>query len=657
VDVKGLQVGSHNTQINHYAAAAPPPVTWPLLVGRPPLRADAFQPRAFQATTAATVLTGDGGTGKTQLAAALFEQARADGVDLAVWAPASSRTAVLTSFAEARAALGGGTGDVERDAAAFLTTLAGTDRTWIVVLDDVADPADLRGLWPTGAAGRTVVTTRRRDAALRSRGQVLDVGVFSAAESAAYLAEKLDRDDPAAPLLAADLGHLPLALAQAAAFIVDDAVSCGDYRTLLADRTRRLAELFPNASGDDYDRELAATWSLAAERADALAPAGLARPMLLLTAVLDPDGIPEAVLTGPAACAYVGGTSGDARKALRNLHRLSLVSHDPADPFASVRMHALAQRSALEAVPEVALTDLLRSAADALLEAWRDAGRSPHATVRFFANSGVLLGSRTRQLDPLHMLILHPLATRFGMTTGEIGLPEHAHNVFSALATATALELGELHPGTLALRYEVGYWLGEQGDFAGAAAAQERLLADRIRVLGEEHTDTLGTRANLAYWRGHAGDPARAAAETAQVLAAQVRVLDPDDPAILTTRHNLAHWRGVAGDPRAAADDSARLLADALRILGPDHPDTLDTRRNLAHWRGLAGDPAAAVEGLDAVLADYVRVLGPDHPDTMQVRENLGHWRPAELDALLADRIRVLGPDHPHTVRTRQLRQ
>lgn len=443
-------------------------------------------------------------------------------------------------------------------------------------------------------------------------------------------------------------------MAQAAAFIVDDAVSCAEYRTLLADRTRRLADLFPNASGDDYDRELAATWSLAAERADSLAPAGLARPMLLLTAVLDPDGIPEAVLMGPAACAYVGGTPGDARKALRNLHRLSLVSHDPDDPLASVRMHALAQRSALEAVAAAALPEVLRSAADALLAAWREAGKSPRVTTRFLANGVAWLEYNGGGHDAL---MLHPLMTKLGTTGGEIGLPKRAHGLFTDLAAAATIMLGRLHPDTLAARYEVGYWLGEQGDFAGAAEAQERLLADRIRVLGEEHTDTLGTRANLAYWRGHAGDPARAAEETAQVLAVQLRVLDPDDPAVLSNRHNLAHWRGLAGDPQAAADGSAELLADAVRILGPDHPDTLDTRRNLAHWRGLAGDPAAAVEGLDAVLADYVRVLGPDHPDTMHVRENLAHWRPAELDALIADSTRVLGPDHPQTRRAQRMRQ
>ncbi|MEU0555970.1 tetratricopeptide repeat protein [Dactylosporangium sp. NPDC006015] len=653
MDVKGLQAGSHNTQINHYAAA-PPPLAWPLLVGRAPLRADAFQSRGSLVAVASPVLVGDGGTGKTQLAAALFEQARADGTDLAVWVTASSRTAALTGYADAAGALRLATGDVERAAAAFLTWLANTDRTWIVVLDDVADPADLRGLWPSGPTGRLVLTTRRRDAALRSRGTVIDVDVFTPAESAAYLTAKLDRDDPDAAALAADLGHLPLALAQAAALIVDDALTCAEYRSLFADRTSRLADLFPNATGDDHDHELAATWSLAADRADALAPVGLARPMLLLAATLDPNGIPESVLTSTAACTYLGGTAQDARKTLRNLHRLSLISHNATDPLRSVRMHALAQRSAIESAPGEDLRGVQRVGADALLEAWEAAGQSTSITARFVANGRVWAD---RLDSPDAAMFLHPFVTRVGESAGEIGLPEIAQAYFSEIAGIVGQLWGDSHRGTLALRYRIGYWQGERGDFPGAVSLLEQVLADQTRILGTAHPDTLRTRGNLAYWRGHAGDPARAARETSEVLSILVRTPDIEASTVLSTRHNLAHWRGLAGDPRAAAEESARLLVDAERVLGPDHPDTLDTRRNLAHWRGLAGDPGAAVEGLDAVLADYVRVLGADHPDTMQVRENLVHWRPQDLDALLADRTRVLGADHPHTVRTRRIRQ
>jgi hypothetical protein len=41
-------------------------------------------------------------------------------------------------------------------------------------------------------------------------------------------------------------------------------------------------------------------------------------------------------------------------------------------------------------------------------------------------------------------------------------------------------------------------WRAEAGDAAGATAAFEQLLADRLRVLGPDHPDTLATRSYLA---------------------------------------------------------------------------------------------------------------------------------------------------------------
>jgi hypothetical protein len=41
---QGAQIGDHNLMINHVAMPLPV-VTWPVLAGRPPLRADAFQER------------------------------------------------------------------------------------------------------------------------------------------------------------------------------------------------------------------------------------------------------------------------------------------------------------------------------------------------------------------------------------------------------------------------------------------------------------------------------------------------------------------------------------------------------------------------------------------------------------------------------------
>ncbi|GIH15514.1 tetratricopeptide repeat protein [Rugosimonospora africana] len=684
---QGAQFGGGNVMVNQFMAAVPA-TAWPVYIGRCPLQADAFQERpaiqsalsAADATAGAAVtrvLVGDGGTGKTQLAAALFDRIRRNGVDLAVWVAATSRASVLAAYAEAFVAThpGAGTGEVERDAHRFLAWLAATERSWIMVLDDVADPTKLSGLWPAGRTGQLVLTTRRREAAILARGAVVEVGVFTPQESAAFLTAKLssatlppDALGEAAEL-GADLGHLPLALAQAAAVIVNDAVTAAEYRAMLADRTSRLADLFPADpldSGDEYEHALAGTWSLATERADMLAPAGLARPLLSLLAVLDPNGVPEAVLNSAAASAWVTSrpagspaTATDTRRALRNLHRLSLISHDPTDAVRSVRMHALAQRATADNLPASRLPGLVRAAADALMGAWPPDKRDAAIGQVLRANTSAL---RSRYAAELWSSGLHPVVARAGQSLGDSGLAADALMYFDGLVADAQRVLGPDHPDTLSARYELGYWQGECGDFAGAAEAQERLLTDRVRALGPDHPATLSTRANVAFWRGYAGDPSRALAETEQVLADQVRVLGANHLDTLRTRHNCAHWRGTAGDPGAAATENQRLLADALRVLGPDDPDTLDTQRNLAYWRGRAGDAAGAAAALEGVVDAYTRLLGADHPDTLHARDDLAEWRgragsparaAADFERLLADRLRILDLDHPNTLITR----
>jgi hypothetical protein len=134
--------------------------------------------------------------------------------------------------------------DPAEGAIRFLAWLAEPHgRRWLIVLDDVAAPGDLAGLWPPSiVGGRVLVTTRRRDAALAAEGRrVVNVGLFTPEEAHRYLREKLGAepgrlDEP--ERLAADLGYLPLALAQAAAYLIDRGLTCAGYRRRFAERKR-----------------------------------------------------------------------------------------------------------------------------------------------------------------------------------------------------------------------------------------------------------------------------------------------------------------------------------------------------------------------------------------------------------------------------------
>ncbi|MGK9462823.1 NB-ARC domain-containing protein [Streptomyces sp. G6] len=315
------------------------PAPWPHQVGLIPSEAQSFQHRAeadrLRATVAdggttmlSQVLTGMGGVGKTQLAAAHARAAWDDGrLDVLVWITASAQSSVVSGYAQAGVELcWADPDDPERAAKQFLAWLTpkpGQPRCrWLIVLDDVADPSDLvvraenagsqYSLWPPASPhGQVLLTTRRRDAALFGEGRRrIDVGLFTPAESVGYLTASLaafSRTEPADDLtaLARDLGLLPLALAQAAAYLIDSGDSAAAYRERLADRAIALADLSPETLPDEQAAALAAAWSLSIDRADTLRPAGLARPMLHLAALLDANGIPQSVLTSEPARAHL----------------------------------------------------------------------------------------------------------------------------------------------------------------------------------------------------------------------------------------------------------------------------------------------------------------------------------------------------------------
>ncbi|USX56334.1 hypothetical protein [Lentzea sp. HUAS12] len=258
-----------------------------------PLPAAAFQPRmelvallgrvvdegktavlAQPTHRTAHVLSGLCGVGKSQVVALYARQQWHDPeIDVIVWASAAAVSGIVEAYAEAAVHLfGGGGGDAEQDARRFLRWAASTPKRWLIVLDDLHVPGDLAG-WrpPMTSIGQTVITTRYRgDAFDREDIELIPVDVFTAEESLAYLRERLSGHSHLVPEtdaelagLAVDLGFLPLALALATAFIVNDATPVDVYRGLVADQRRRLQDLVPakDELPDGHQATIDATWA------------------------------------------------------------------------------------------------------------------------------------------------------------------------------------------------------------------------------------------------------------------------------------------------------------------------------------------------------------------------------------------------------------
>ena len=150
-----------------------------------------------------------------------------------------------------------------------------------MVFDNAVDPDALLQFLPAASTARIVITST--DRAFTELGQQVDVDAFSRAESVAYLRQRTeDQDANGAAELAAELGDLPVALAQAAATIRGQRLTYQRY----LDRLRRVsvAELLGPAAGQGYRHATAAALLLSIENAEGQNPSGLTGMLLRLVA-------------------------------------------------------------------------------------------------------------------------------------------------------------------------------------------------------------------------------------------------------------------------------------------------------------------------------------------------------------------------------------
>jgi tetratricopeptide (TPR) repeat protein len=607
-----------------------------------------------------------GACGKTQLAVSSAEWLWHSGrVDLLVWIVATSRASVLSGYVEAAVAAIGAdpAGDAEAIAARFISWLAETSRSWLVVLDDVSEAADLDGLRPEGSAGTVLITTRNSAAISgEDRALVLPVGAFSSREALSYLIGRLTADPDqrlGAIDLVADLGCEPLALAQASAVIAGSVLSCHDYR----DHFLRRREHMTQAAGGEL-AAAAVTWRFSAEQAGQISP-GAAQSLLALAALLDGNGIPAEVFTTSAACVYLAGEGAGhppdqalARGALIAGERVGLLVTDRAGTPV-VRMNPVVQAAVRTATPREMRGRAARAAADALLEAWPDDERGAWSAAALRSCAASLQRTAEKLLWPRRC---HPLLVRAGRSLDRAHLAGPAVAYWTELAAVSDHVLGPDHADTLAARHQIAAAYLAAGRAAEAVSRYQWALADRARTLGRDHPATIAARLNLGRALVAANQPGEAVTVLGAAVSEYERVGGRDHLDTLGARDELAAADQAIGQFGDAIRLHQSTLADREHVQGLWHPDTIAARRKLADAYLADGRLKNAISQYKRVLADSERVLGPDHLDTVTARARLGSayhsgGRMASAlqlyDQASAGYERVLGADHPDTLACR----
>jgi tetratricopeptide (TPR) repeat protein len=594
-------------------------------------------------------LSGFGGVGKTQLAAAYVE-AREHAFDIVAWIRAEDGG--TRDLADLAVALG--LPVVERTpeerAADVMVYLSNVDRNWLLVLDNASGPEALIDI-PRSGTGRVLVTSRHRGG-YEAFGPELPIDVFDEDAAVRYLLARSGRDDEqAARAVAAALGRLPLALGHAAAYCTTGSgITFGDYLELVEGLPAQ--ELFDTNREVFYYQTVAVTWNTSIGAAEKCAPA--ARAALNMTAYLAPEGLPRSFFAALTEDSALGRKR--VNDALAALHRYSLVTVTES----SVSIHRLLQKVLRDRMEEPSVAQAFSDALSALSRARPGDPRLPEMWpkwqelvphVETLAKYGIPGPDQAEEL----VSVLNDTCT-FLVASGS---PRRALALSRRAVIVASQRLGADHPQTLAAKRILALSCESAGLHAEAISQGEQVVADCERVLGADDPDTLWARSNLARSYESARRSRQAVAAGERLVADCVRVLGPDNPQTLTAMDNLAASYMAAGRIPDAIAIGEKLVADSERILGPDHPETLMARDNLAISYRSAGRIIEGIAIGEKLVADRERILGDQHPATLDARYSLASayrsaGRIAEAIAteeqVVTDRERILGPDHPDSL-------
>jgi len=418
----------------------------------------------------------------------------------------------------------------------------------------------------------------------------------------------------AAEAIALEMDFLPLALDQAGAYVEEVGCSLSEYLKLY--RTHRKELLQHRGHVPTYHPEsVVTTWSLSFQKIEQAHPAATA--LLQLCAYLDPDAIPEELISEGSAC--LGPTLSlaamDAFKlnaAIEELRKFSLIQRYPETR--TLRIHRLVQ-------------SVLRDTME--IEDQRQwAERVVRATNIVFPES-VEMTTWSRCRHYLSQAQACSVLIRNYTLTFEEG---------ASLLSRTA-------------SYLQVYTLYKQ-----AESLLQEALHIRKQILGPDHPRVAIAHRNLAHLYREQRDYAQAESLFLHTLRIQEQALGPDHPEIISTLQGLADVYRSQERNGQAESLYQRALCIWERAGEQEYLKGAPLFNGLALIRCRQGKYNEAVALSKRALHMLEQALGPDHTDIAPLLNNLGfiYYRQekhSDTGQLYRRAISImeqaLGPDHP----------
>lgn len=648
---------------------------------------------------AAQLISGMGGVGKTEIATEYIHLHRHK-YEIIWWIRAEQTDRVRDALVKLGQRLGVGPVSPEsgrdRTIGAVLETLASGRRpNWLLVYDNAAQPLELQRYLPAcPPGGHIIITSRLQNWPGYIEVDSVEVSPFTRDEAISFLrrrvpalganrrlsAEEDERRNSEAGRLAEALGHLPIAVEHAAAYLTETGETVDEYLTRFEKNPHGLL----SEHLTEFPASVSATWSVSTARLspDAehlfnlcafFAPEPIAVELFLghAEAVSEPPGLREFLSSSPRF-----------RAAATQMHRFSLVKVDGARDL--IQMHRVVQavtRGQLrQNRPDAFLA--YRAAVDIMLaesnpgnpdrvsnDAVYDLSLQHLESERNFLNTAnpALRRLIIDQVRRLHLRGGHVEAMRFGQETLRVWRerlgPDHLNVLAMAVEVAIAMQLdghaadarrllietrpvleahyGSQHEVTLLCANAYGADLRTRGQFSEALELDRGLLPKFEETFGPDHERTLNVWNNIAADYRRLGRFAEAMDIDQRTFQDRRHILGDNDPRTLYSQDMVAiDLRGL-GRYQESLDTARKVVAAFAAAGGRENPDWLNARTGFAAALRKAGHHWDALQWSEEVVQRYRDYLGLDHAHTLRAAANLINDRRAVGELAIAEDLGV----------------
>ncbi|KIJ39529.1 hypothetical protein M422DRAFT_110290, partial [Sphaerobolus stellatus SS14] len=580
---------------------------------------------------------------------------------------------------------------------------------WLLVFDNLDNPSEIAaipGFFPESGFGSILITSRYhgvQELGQHCLLQEMDEGDGLSLLLGQQYSEEGEEDEVLGKKIIELLGHLPLAIDQARAYISRRRLLPQDFITEFNNRKEELFKATPSIwqykrkplnAEEETILNVATTWEMSLSLLDTSMgqPSKELEDILTLFAFFHPRAISEDIFsnsignpgtaTSPISIFNNNGKWNHLKfeDILTKMQELSLLQfsrqsnsqiiisiHSLVSQWLCMRLEISLQKNFIQ-FAMLHLEDYLIWLKDYDISSWGQAvphvdtlSLHPPNMIDYFSDPFYEVAHTFGALGPNHTSTLTTV-NNLGLLYSQLGQLEKAERMYEWALAGFERALGPNHTDTLTTVNNLGLLYSKLGWLEEAERMYERALAGSEKALGSNHTSILTTVNNLGLLYSDLGRFEEAERMYKQALAGYEKALGPNHTDTLTTVHNLRLlYNHLGRHEEAERIMYERALAGFEKALGPNHTFTLTTVNNLGGLYSHLGRLEEAERMYEWALAGKEKALGPNHTETLITVNNLGllysHLGQLEeaermYEQVLAGFEKALGPNYTETLTT-----